>query len=57
LVVTIIVLIILAGVTLTLALDQNGIITKSQSGAESYNQAQANEASQLEAANALLQNY
>lgn len=55
LVVTIIVLIILAGVTLSLALDHDGIITKSQGAATSYNAAQDDEKAQLENVNLLLQ--
>ena len=43
LVVTIIVLIILAGVTLNIVLDQNGIINKAQQATEDYNTAQKEE--------------
>ena len=43
LVVTIIVLIILAGVTLNIVLDQNGIINKAQQAAEDYDTAQREE--------------
>ena len=40
LVVTIIVLIILAGVTLNIILDQNGIISKTQQAKEEWNEAE-----------------
>ena len=43
LVVTIIVLLILAGVTITLALSQNGIIQRAKDAGESWNQGVANE--------------
>ena len=66
LVVTIIVLIILAGVTLMIALDNDGIISKTQEGAEQYNEAQEgaeqyneaqeNENAQLERVNEYLHN-
>lgn len=56
LVVTIIVLIILAGVTLMIALDNDGIISKTQEGAEQYNEAQKNENAQLERVNEYLHN-
>ena len=43
LVVTIIVLIILAGVSIALVLGDNGIVTKTKEGANQYKQAAANE--------------
>ncbi len=56
LVVTIIVLIILAGVTLMIALDNDGIISKTQEGANEYNTAQSDEADTLEKVNEYLHN-
>lgn len=56
LVVTIIVLIILAGVTLMIALDNDGIISKTQEGAREYEGAQTNEAAELEKVNEYLHN-
>ena len=47
LVVTIVVLLILAGVTLTLVLDNNGIIQKSKDAKEQYGQARENEQADL----------
>ena len=47
LVVTIVVLLILAGVTLTLVLDNNGIIKKSKDAKEQYGQARDNEQADL----------
>ena len=47
LVVTIVVLLILAGVTLTLVLDNNGIIKKSKDAKEQYGQARENEQADL----------
>ena len=56
LVVTIIVLIILAGVTLMIALDNDGIISKTKEGAQEYEDAQTNEDAQLEKVNEYLHN-
>lgn len=56
LVVTIIVLIILAGVTLMIALDNDGIISKTKEGAQEYENAQTNEATELEKVNEYLHN-
>ncbi len=56
LVVTIIVLIILAGVTLMIALDNDGIISKTKEGAQEYKDAQTNENAQLEKVNEYLHN-
>lgn len=47
LVVTIIVLIILAGVSIALVLGNNGIVTKAQRGANNYKKAAANEKAEL----------
>lgn len=47
LVVTIIVLIILAGVSIALVLGNNGIVTKAQTGANNYKEAAANEKAEL----------
>lgn len=47
LVVTIIVLIILAGVSIALVLGNNGIATKAQTGANNYKEAAANESKEL----------
>lgn len=47
LVVTIIVLIILAGVSMALVLGNNGIVTKAQIGASNYKGAAANEKAEL----------
>jgi hypothetical protein len=47
LVVTIIVLIILAGVSIALVLGNNGIVTKAQTGANNYKGAAANEKAEL----------
>lgn len=47
LVVTIIVLIILAGVSIALVLGNNGIATKAQTGANNYKGAAANESKEL----------
>lgn len=47
LVVTIIVLIILAGVSIALVLGNNGIVTKAQIGANNYKGAAANESKEL----------
>ena len=47
LVVTIIVLIILAGVSIALVLGNNGIATKAQTGANNYKKAAANEKAEL----------
>jgi len=47
LVVTIIVLIILAGVSIALVLGNNGIVTKAQIGANNYKGAAANEKAEL----------
>lgn len=47
LVVTIIVLIILAGVSIALVLGNNGIVTKAQTGASKYKGAAANEKAEL----------
>ena len=54
LVVTIIVLIILAGVTLMIALDNDGIISKTKEGAQEYEDAQTDEAAELEEVNKYL---
>lgn len=56
LVVTIIVLIILAGVTLMIALDNDGIISKTKEGTQEYEDAQTNEDAQLEKVNEYLHN-
>ena len=56
LVVRIIVLIILAGVTLMIALDNDGIISKTKEGANEYNTAQSDEADTLEEVNEYLHN-
>lgn len=47
LVITIIVLLILAGVSISLVIGQNGLITRSKSGANTYQKAAANETNQL----------
>ena len=47
LVVTIIVLLILAGVTISLALNNNGIFQRSKNAAAAYNEAAVNEAQEL----------
>ena len=47
LVVTIVVLLILAGVTISLLLDENGIIKKSKDARREYEQAKANEQEDL----------
>ena len=47
LVVTIIVLIILAGVSIALVLGNNGIATKAQTGSNNYKEAAANEKAEL----------
>lgn len=47
LVVTIIVLIILAGVSIALVLGNNGIATKAQTGVNNYKEAAANEKAEL----------
>lgn len=57
LVVTIIVLIILAGVTLMIALDNDGIISKTKEGAQEYNTAQKQENAMLNEVNTYLQQY
>lgn len=57
LVVTIIVLIILAGVTLMIALDNDGIISKTKEGAQEYNTAQEQENAMLNEVNTYLQQY
>lgn len=57
LVVTIIVLIILAGVTLMIALDNDGIISKTKEGAQEYNTAQEQENEMLNDVNTILQKY
>lgn len=57
LVVTIIVLIILAGVTLMIALDDEGIISKTNEGAQEYNTAQEQENEMLNEVNTLLEQY
>ena len=44
LIVTIVVLIIIAGVTLNIALGENGIFTKAKQAADTYKNAAANEA-------------
>ena len=54
--VTIIVWIILAGVTLIIALDNDGIISKTKEGAQEYEDAQTNEDAQLEKVNEYLHN-
>ena len=51
LVITIIVLIILAGISITMVLGQDGLITKSRDGANQYKNAAANEQQQLNAIN------
>ena len=48
LVVTIIILLILAGVTLNMALSQNGLFSKTQEAAEKYKQAQSDEEEEIE---------
>ncbi len=50
LVVTIVVLLILAGISITLVLDNNGIIKKSGESRDKYSNASANEQEQLETA-------
>ena len=50
LVVTIVVLLILAGISITLVLDNNGIIKKSGEGRDKYSNASANEQEQLDTA-------
>ena len=50
LVVTIVILLILAGISITLILDNNGIINKSGEAADKYGEAQANEQEQLSTA-------
>lgn len=57
LVVTIIVLIILAGVTLMIALDDEGIISKTKEGAQEYNTAQEQENKMLNDVNTILKKY
>ena len=49
LVVTIVVLLILAGITISLVFDENGVVTKAREAAEKTNQAIANEQSSLRA--------
>ena len=48
LVITIIVLLILAGVSISIALQDNGIFSQSKEAVNKYNQAATNEAQQLE---------
>ena len=48
LIVTIVVLIIIAGVALNIALGENGIFTKAKQAADTYQNAAANEAKELE---------
>ena len=48
LVITIVVLIILAGVAISLTLDNNGIFQRAKEGANKYGQAQANEQAMVE---------
>lgn len=47
LVVTVVVLLILAGITLTLVLGQNGIVTKTNAAKTNYTNAQAQETEEL----------
>lgn len=47
LVITIIVLLILAGVSISLVIGQNGLITRSKEGANTYQKSAANETEQL----------
>ena len=47
LVVTIIILLILAGITISLTISDNGIITKAKQAKEKYDASKANEISQL----------
>lgn len=47
LVITIIVLLILAGVTISLVIGENGLITRSKTSAETYKNAAGNETNQL----------
>lgn len=56
LVITIIVLIILAGVTITLLLDENGILTNAKKGGENYTQAQGEEEGQIDNASKFINN-
>ena len=51
LVITIIVLIILAGISITMVLGQDGLITKAKDGAGNYKESAANEQLQLQAIN------
>ncbi len=50
-VVTIVVLLILAGVTISLLLDENGIIKKSKEGRREYETSKTNEQEQMDNAN------
>ena len=50
-VVTIVVLLILAGVTISLLLDENGIIKKSKEGRREYETSKTNEQKQMSDAN------
>ena len=57
LVITIIVLIILAGISISIALGPGGLINKTTEGAEKYNSAAIEEQKQLDAVNATLDKY
>lgn len=56
LIITIIVLIILAGVSFTIAFNQNGIFTKAKSGAQEYKDAETNQSLALNEAADYMQN-
>ena len=56
LVITIIVLIILAGVTITLLLDENGILTNAKKAGENYTNAQGEEEGQIDNASKFINN-
>lgn len=57
LVITIIVLIILAGVSINILFNQNGIITKTKNGSEEYKIKQARETLEMELSNLLAEKY
>ncbi|MBP3256346.1 MAG: hypothetical protein J6M60_07705 [Clostridia bacterium] len=55
LVITIIVLIILAGISITMVLGEDGLINKSKRGADNYSRAAAAEQTQLDNVNSWLE--
>lgn len=57
LVITIVVLIILAGIAISLTLDQNGLFNKAHQGANMYSQAQSNEEAAMATLEATMDTY